>query len=326
MIVWVREHPILASISGLLFIVLLYMLLHRGGSSAQTISANPGGLSDAAYGAQLAAGAQANQVSAASQVAQTQTAAALALGLATTQAQNNQTQAARDVALQQTLSGASVAQYNTAANLQASISHDTAGVQQTQISTQGAVQVAGIQADVAKYNTAAQLQLGLNTNQTSVDLANISLAGMKDTNVTNLAALQDTNAASLAARYSDNATTVAVNAGQQDTNRFAIQTQGMLEGKALDYQAQTIADQFSLAQQHENNVYGPGGIFVGINRYGGNIQSNQATIEAAILGQPGVGESIQQSSASQAQSSASLWSSIVSSLVGGATKVATAAI
>lgn len=325
MVAWAKEHPILAAVSGLLIIVLLYLLL-RGGSSSSSTQAVSSGPSDALQTAGMAAQVQSQQVSASLQAHQGDVAAALAAAVSQAGVQNNQTQAARDVALQQTLTGGSVAEYNAATQLQGLQSTNSAGVQiaginagaavdLARINTGAAVQVAGIQADVSKNTTAAQLQLGLDTNKTSLGIAGLSLEGLKTT-----------TAATLAATESTNQTAAQIAAGHEQTLQVAIGTQGAVEQNQINQQGQVVADQYSLAQQHESNVYGPGGIFVGVNRYGGNLQSNQSTVEAAILNQPSVGVAIQQSSASQAQSSASMWSSIVNGIVGGATKVATAGV
>lgn len=312
MIVWVKEHPILASLSGLMLIVLLYVVLHRGGSSAQQVSTNPGGVSDSAYTAQLAAGAQSQQTSAALQVSQDQTAAAITLGLAQAQNVDNQTAAARDVALQQTLSGASVAQYSAAATLQGQQANYSSQVQQTQLQTGAAVQIAGIQGEIAKDTSAKQLTLGLDTNKTALGLASYSYQSH----------ISDNNTAGAIAAL-DAQTAVQINQQNETTKQVAIGTQGAIEQNALNQQGQAVADQFALAQQHEQNITD---LFKGVNTYGGNLSSNQATVETAIIGQPSVGQAIQQSSASQAQSSASLWSNIVAGIVGGATKVATAGL
>lgn len=309
---WIREHPYLSG--GLvLAVVVLFVVLRRGGSSAQQSSA--GGPSEALQAAGLQAGVQNSAISA--QVAQTQLQANSA---------DAATSAAQTVALAKIGADLQGSEYNAAAALQAQQAGYAAAVASTSLTTAAGVQVAGIQAnrditlggygvDIAQIQASRDVTINQQNTGAAVDIAGIQGDVTKAQTAAALAATENTNATALGIS--------TVNAG---VATHAIDVAGAVEQNRINQQGQQVADAFSLAQQHESDVYGPGGIFVGVNRYGGNLQSNQATVETAILGQPEVGVAIQQSSAEQAQSSASMWSGIVNSLVGGGTKVATAAI
>ncbi len=325
--VWVSEHPYLASISGLLIVVLLYVLLHRGGSSQQQqVSPNPGGLSDAAYTASLAANAQQFQTSAALQAQQGQVAAAIALGLAQAGNVDNQTQAARDVALQQTLTGGQVAEYNAAAQLQGAQAGYAAAVQQTQITTGGAIQVAGIQADVAKHNTDAQLTLGLDTNKTSLALGGLQLEGLENTNAT-AAQIQFNN--NVTAEHIVNSQEQTKQLGvtmENQTQQLGIVTQGNVisQGIAADslLNLTQLSDSYSLAQQKQADQTS---LTVGVSQYGGNYSNNQlAALQVIQKTDAGTATSVGGNQA-DAAASAAKWqgiSSIVKSAVSGAVGVA----
>jgi hypothetical protein len=321
---WISEHPYLASALGITLIVGLYLILHSGSSSsssAQTVSANPGGLSDAAYTAQLAANSQDAQTAAALSAQQGQTAAALQANVNAASVQNNQTAAALQLGLQQTITGGEVADYSAASQLSTAQSNDNAGVAEAQLNTGAAVQVAGIQAQVSNATTAAQLQLGLNTNQTSVNLAGIQLQGLQSNNQTSMENTLVNDQAAGAISANTNATQLAENVNNNTTQQVQIGTAGAVAQNQINQTAAGNSLAFTLAQQQLNDTQQD---FTGISESGGNISADQGSVLTALAGQPSVGVAIQGSAASQAQSQNSLISSILSGVFGTAGKVATA--
>lgn len=329
MIVWVKEHPILASLSGLMIIVLLYLLLHRGGgSSQQQVSANPGGVSDSAYTAQLAAGVQSQQVAGAVQAQNNETAAAIALGLASADSMNRQTQAARDIALQQTLTGGEVANYSAAANLSAVSGGYNRDVAVASLNTGAAVSIAGIQADVAKDTSSKQLALGLDSNKTALGLANFDYSKTVNTNST-AAQIAFNNNITAEHIVNTEAQTSQLNTilGNQ-TQQLEIATQGRVldnqTAASLQLNSTQLQDAFSLAQQAQSDKTS---LTVGVSQYGGNYSNAQlAALQVVQNTNAGtaVGVGNEQESASKFSA---LWqgiSSIVSSVASGTVGVAKA--
>jgi hypothetical protein len=304
---WVSEHPYLTGAFVIGAIVLI--LIVRSRSSASTspaVSPNPGGVSDAVYAAQLAANTQQAGVAAASQAQQGQTAAQVALGMAQLQVQEDQTAAARDVALQQTLTGGQTAQYSAQAQLaaaqaadaaavantatQASAAISIAGIQQQgeiQVANIGAsrdISVAGIQADVSKTNIAAQLAGLENTNATSVNLGKLSLAG-----------LENTNAATLAATVNTNETAATINQQNQTTQQLGITTQGQVDLATIAAQQDVLNNQINMAGaiaggelQYQQNVLDTTKTLVASGTFnkGGEGGINQVTAFLGGVGSP----------------------------------------
>jgi hypothetical protein len=292
---WIGEHPYLASTLVVLLIVALY-LIFRGGSSssgATAISPNPGGLSDAAYAAQLQANTQQAGVAAAAQGQQDQTAAALTAALANSSAQSQQVAAARDVALAQTTFGSQTAEYTASAQLQAAQAADAAAVAETNTTTTGGVQiaginagaqvqVAGIQADVSKTNIAAQLAGLEDTNKTSIALGGLA-AGVATTQA-NDALIAQQGQIQLGADkvYADQ----AVEQGQiqlgvdqiyatQESTDLQTKTAGAIAAGQTAVQASMVNDQYQTNLAVINSA----------NQIPGSV--NRVAVLDAVVGSPG---------------------------------------
>lgn len=315
--IWVSEHPYLTGAFVIGAIVLILILRSRSSASG-SVSAVAAGPSQA----ELAANVQSQQISAGAAAQQSQTAAQLALGMAQLQVQEDQISAAKNVALQQTLTGGETAQYSAQAQLaaaqagyaasvantatQASAATSIAGIQEQgaiQVASIGAsrdISVAGIQADVSKVNIAAQLAGLEDTNKTSVALGQLSLTG-----------LENTNAAKLAATVSTNQTAAEINAQNQQTQQLGITTQGTTDLASIAAQ-QEVNDRLintsggvaALQIQEQQNqldtasgliksgVFNKGGEG-GINQvtaFLGSIDSPAASTSAAAAGGVGVAQ------------------------------------
>jgi hypothetical protein len=312
--IWVSDHPYLTGAFVIGAIVLIFILRSRSSASSSTtvVAAGPSP-------AQLAANVQSQQIAAAGAAQQSNTAAQLSLGMASLQVQEDQISAAKQVALQQTLTGGETAQYSAQAQLAAAQAGYAASVANTStqagaavsiasIQEQGSIQVAsigasrdisvaGIQADVSKTNIAAQLAGLINTNETSVDLGKLSLAGLEDTNATKLAGLINTNQTAVDIN-AQNQTTAQLNistqgdvlktniAAQQEVADRTISTQGSIDALQLQLQQNQLDTAQQLITSGALNKGGEGGLNQ-LSAFLGSI-GEQGAAQTAAAGAGGV--------------------------------------
>ena len=270
---WIKEHPYITG-GSVFALVVLYLVVKSAGNAASqqaAVSANPGGVSDAVYEAELAANAQSTQAAAAAQVQQAQVAGQLQVAADTQESTDAQTSAQQAVALQTILSQAQTAQYGAAAQLAAAQSGNAAQVAIANTSAAASTGVATIQGQTAVQQAAdalaatqstnatslgvAQLQAGVVNNQTSAALA---LGSLQSNNQLELG--EDTNAAEVSENETNNATennyinTVGGSIFRQILAQYGLDTQ------AIDLQSQTINDTQIGLESGVLNKGGEGGL------------------------------------------------------------------
>lgn len=234
---WIKEHPFITGGVVLVVIGLWYLYeVYSSGSSASgttVVAGAAAGPSDASYAAQ----ASQSQTSAAQEVADTQTAASLAVALGQQATQQQANTLAAGVANQSTVSQAATAQYASYAGLTAAEAGYAAAVEET---------ITGANRDVS--------------------IAGFNLAGLQDTNATNLAGLKDTNASNVTIAGIQSYTALGTAADQlaavQDTNQTAQNINGQNVQGAIDIagiQSQTTlgvsADQLSAIKDQDFTAY-----------------------------------------------------------------------
>ena len=321
---WIKEHPYITG-GSVFALVVLYLVVKSAGNAASqqaAVSANPGGVSDAVYTAELAANAQSTQAAAAAQVQQAQVAGQLQVAADTQESTDAQTSAQQAVALQTILSQAQTAQYGAAAQLAAAQSGNAAQVAIANTSAASQVGVATIQGQTAVQQAAdalaatqstnatsygvAQLQAGVVNNQTSAALA---LGSLQSNNQLELG--EDTNAAQVSENDVNNATqnnyinTVGSVDLSQILAQYGLDTQG------IDLETQQLNDTQNLIDSGVFNKGGEGGLNQ-LAAFEAGIGSPAATTASAAAGGVGVTQA-------QGGSVASIFSSLAKGIGTGIT-------
>jgi hypothetical protein len=301
---WIEDHPYLAGTLAVFLIVLFFVFRSRtSGSSSQVVS----GPSDAVQIATLQAQNQSQGIQAAADVQSLQTQAALAAALANVQASQDATTAARDVALQNILTGGATAQYQAAVGLQATESTN-------QTASDIASTNAGAAVDIADITGNTQVKLA--TIQAPVTLAQIqaSLDALKSTNETSLG-IAGVNAKAATTINAQNVSG-AENIATTNTLVPLAQTQGQvnLVTLGINAQLQALLAQIEAQQNVQNQA------FQALPGVGGS--PNRVAVITAALGQPGASAAASAASATSAAAGASEWGNFWNGLFGavGASK------
>jgi hypothetical protein len=292
-----KEHPYATGgvviVGGL---VVFYLLSSSSAPAASSAPASsPGGLTSADYQASLAAASQNAQVQAASQAQQQAQQVALQQQQLEAQVANNQTAAAIHTSDTQ-----------TAAQLAATLAQIAAGVQTNTTNVQAQT------ADTANQYVYAE-NLQAMQDQVLESQINSGVIENANNNATALAGLQSTN--DLTALQSElTASTSTTIAGYQATAA----EQGIKA--ATDLSSQQLALQYGIESNVENYVQTTG---LANTPNKDNLNAATALLQQILAGgNPTVAIANQQSTASQAASSAAETSSIIASITGAVSNVA----
>lgn len=332
MIVWIKEHPYLSGTLVLLLVVLFF--LFRRGASQSTSGVTAGGQyipSDAVQTAQLAAGVQSQQTQAASILQTNEINAALAAKELEAQTAVTVAGLQSHVQLQNIITSGEVAQGNTNAELTAALAATGAQVriadmayssenykagvaghvaeeqsanalESTRSTNAAAVQIAGIQGDVTKYGIDAATLTELARTAAGVTVAGYSLEGLENTNATALDIVKTQTSGA-----------ETINAQNQQTNQLAITTGGQVSIAGIQGQVD-LAEYLATLKSND---------FTAVVNSVGDLSKGQSRNErAAVLSNlvaPGTGAAIEAPITEQAGGNS--FSSIVSSIFGGATKL-----
>lgn len=301
---WIKEHPY--ATGGLVAaVIVLWLLIRSAGSSS---SAQVAASSPTQAASQAASGADPN---AAATVANNQIGAAVAIASLQADTANQQTSAARDVALQNILSGAQTTQYGDAVQLAGLNSTNAAQVAIVNSQVAGNVSIAGIQGQVATQQSADALAGLENTNATAYGIAGIqantadyttaaelALGELNSNNA--LAGLENTNAAGVQIAGITTAGAVAENAATNMTQQDYINTVGGVDlaqiaaqyglgSKQIDLQALQLHDATALISSGVFNKGGEGGLNQ-VTAFLGSIGSPATSTSASAAGGVGVAQ------------------------------------
>jgi hypothetical protein len=267
---WIEEHPLLAGIGVLLFVVLLFVLLRRGGGSAQVIQTGP---SENLQAAQLNAAVQLATLNYEANYRGSALAAAIAGKKIDAQTTLAVSGAQKDVALTGILADKATQIHQQDTTLQATQYATQGIVQQQTIISDAAIKQSGIQAEVINNQTRAALEAQGIISKATVDVASIGAQTDQAKIAAALAAIHDTNDANVRLGIDTNATVSNVaKLGSQTAVDLA--TLDATTKQLAINQGATVANNFIDTQAVVANHY--------IDTQG-SLQSQKATIVSNLV-------------------------------------------